>query len=275
MGRNKDANRKFHDRVASRYDSIYDDAYWEFHDKLTWHHLKPFLPKVSGTQVMDLGTGTGKWGLKMLKAGYATTFVDLSNNMLMEVRKKLEVWGAQPDLAAKVARATVQQADAVDLSAFAADHFELVTAMGDVVSICSDPAACLTQVYRILKPGGVLVFTVDNHLAAIDHFIASGNLPALADFVRTGRTTWLTKNVSEQFPVHMFTPTQIHSLVKSRGFEFISEIGKTVIPARHNRKLFEEPDAVEKLLELEIHLQKDPAAAARASHLQLAVRKIA
>jgi len=279
MSRNKksnESNRKYHDRVASRYDSIYDDAYWEFHDRITWNHLKAHLPKLGAPapQVMDLGCGTGKWGLKLLKAGYATTFSDLSNNMLMEVRKKLEEWGAQADLSSKVARAKVEQADAKDLRGFGEGQFELVTAMGDVVSICGDPGKCLSEVHRILKPGGMFVFTVDNHLAAIDHFISSGNLGELAAFVKTGETEWLTRNVGERFAVRVCTPQQIDSLTKGKGFELVSRIGKTVIPARMNRELFESEGAVEKLVELETILQRDSSAASRASHLQIAARRV-
>jgi SAM-dependent methyltransferase len=270
----QDPNRRFHDRVAAKYDRIYDDAFWEFHDRITWNHLKPFLPAESGAAVMDLGCGTGKWGLKLLKAGYATTFTDLSPKMLEEVEKKLEAWRGAPDLAGKAARARVQVADAVDLRAFEAEGFSMVTAMGDVVSICSDPGRCLSEVHRLLKPGGVFVFTVDNHLAAIDHFVASGNLEALAEFVKSGRTEWLTKNVAERFNVHMFTPGQIESLVRTKGFEVISRIGKTIIPARQNRKLLEEAGAMEMLVELETRLQGEATAVARASHLQLAVRRI-
>jgi ubiquinone/menaquinone biosynthesis C-methylase UbiE len=268
-----EANRRFHDRVAARYDSIYDDAYWDFHDRITWNHIKPHLPRNPGAPVLDLGCGTGKWGLKLLKAGFPTTFADLSENMLLEVRKKLAEWAAQPDLSSKAAKATVQQADAVDLHAFPADHFELITAMGDVVSICSDPAKCLGEIHRLLKPGGVVVFTVDNYLAAIDHFIVAGNLEALDAFIRTGKTEWLTKNIAERFDVRMFTPAQIDGLARSRGLEIISRIGKTVIPARQNRKLFEVDNAVEKLVEMETRLQSEPAALGRASHIQIAARK--
>jgi SAM-dependent methyltransferase len=271
--RTNEPNRRFHDRVAAKYDKIYDDPYWDFHDRITWNHLKPFLPREATAAVLDLGCGTGKWGLKMLKAGYPTTFSDLSPKMLDEVNKKLEVWRGTGDLAAKANRATVQMADAVDLRAFPEAHFALITAMGDVVSICSDPAQCLSEVHRLLAPGGVFVFTVDNHLAAIDHFIASGNLQALAAFVKSGKTEWLTKNIAEQFDVHMFTPMQIDGLVKSKGFEIISRIGKTIIPARQNRKLFEEERAIEVLVDLETRLQADPTALARASHIQLAVRR--
>ena len=266
--------QNYHDRVASRYDAIYDDPYWEFHDRITWNHLKPLLPRDLTAAVLDLGCGTGKWGLKLLKAGYPTTFSDLANNMLGEVRDKLALWAAQPDLASKAARGTVQQADAVDLSALPEGHFELVTAMGDVVSICSDPGKCIAQVHRLLKPGGMFVFTVDNYLAAIDHFIEAGNLEALAAFVKSGKTEWLTKNVAERFDVRMFTPHQIDALTKARGFEIVARIGKTVIPARKNRKLFEGEHAIEKLVELESILQKEPAALGRASHIQIAARKV-
>ncbi len=62
MGRkDRDASQKYHDRVAKKYDVIYDDAFWEFHDRITWNHIKPLLPKTFAP-VMDLGCGTGKWG---------------------------------------------------------------------------------------------------------------------------------------------------------------------------------------------------------------------
>jgi hypothetical protein len=119
----------------------------------------------------------------------------------------------------------------------------------------------------------MFVFTVDNHLAAIDHFIEAGNLEELASFVKTGRTEWLTKDAAERFDVRMFTPAQIEALTKRSGCDVVSRIGKTVIPARRNRKLFDEDGAVEKLVELETILQKEGAAVGRASHIQLAARK--
>ena len=76
--RKNDASRRYHDRVARQYDSIYDDPYWAFHDELTWRLVKPHLPRDLTAACCDLGCGTGKWGLKLLKSGFATTFVDSS-----------------------------------------------------------------------------------------------------------------------------------------------------------------------------------------------------
>jgi len=92
--------------------------------------------------------------------------------------------------------------------------------------------------------------------------------------VKTGQTQWLTKNVDERFAVRMFTPHQIDSLTRGKGFEVISRIGKTIIPARRNRKLLEGDGAVETLVELETLLQRDPSTASRASHIQVAARRL-
>src|SRR3954447_12870021 len=86
---NPDASRRYHDRVARQYDSIYDDPYWEFHDELTWRLIKPHLPRDLSGACADLGCGTGKWGLRLLKSGFAMTFVDSSAAMIEQVRAKL------------------------------------------------------------------------------------------------------------------------------------------------------------------------------------------
>src|SRR5438128_4435255 len=86
----RDGSRRYHDRVARQYDAIYDDPYWHFHDELTWRSIKPHLPRDLSAACCDLGCGTGKWGLKLLKSGFATTFVDHSAAMVEQVREKLE-----------------------------------------------------------------------------------------------------------------------------------------------------------------------------------------
>jgi ubiquinone/menaquinone biosynthesis C-methylase UbiE len=80
---------RYHDRVAHRYDTIYDDAYWQWHDALTWDYLKPHLPRNLDDPVIDLGCGTGKWGRKLLHSGYRVTFLDISREMLDQAQTKL------------------------------------------------------------------------------------------------------------------------------------------------------------------------------------------
>jgi ubiquinone/menaquinone biosynthesis C-methylase UbiE len=263
----RDGSRRYHDRVARQYDAIYDDPYWHFHDELTWRSIKPHLPRDHGAAVADLGCGTGKWGLKLLKSGYATTFVDHSGGMIEQVRKKLETYGP------RASKAMLHVLDIVDLSALPSDAFALIVAMGDPLSICSDPVAAAREMQRITRPGGVVVATADNKLAALDHFVGRGNLDALETFVRSGRTNWLTADEREQFELTTFTPASLRKLFEKSGFEVLAVEGKTIIPVRANKNLLTQDRAIERLLKLEAELAKDPAAAARAGHLQVVARR--
>jgi len=262
----KDPSRKYHDRIARQYDSIYDDPYWDFHDELTWRMIKPHLPRDITAPCLDAGTGTGKWGLKLLKSGFPTTFLDSSAGMIEQVREKLSSNPRQK-------KATLLVADIVHMPDLPADHFGLTLAMGDPLSICSDPQSAANEMFRITRAGGIVIATADNKLAAIDHYVQRGNLDALEEFISTSRTRWLTENQQEQFELTTFTPASLKKLFERSGFETLSITGKPVIPVRANKKLLAHPNAVERLLELESALSKDPSTAGRAGHLQIAARK--
>src|SRR5476651_1269892 len=128
---NRDASRRYHDRVARQYDTIYDDPYWAFHDELTWRRIKPWLPRDANAHCADLGCGTGKWGLKLLKSGYPTSFVDNSAAMIEQVREKLGALGP------KAAKGTLVVADIIEMPMLESASFGLLLAMGDPLSICS------------------------------------------------------------------------------------------------------------------------------------------
>ena len=158
----KDRSRRYHDRVARQYDAIYDDPYWHFHDELTWRLIKPHIPRDLSSQCADLGAGTGKWGLRLLKSGFATTFVDHSAAMVEQIRQKLE---NNP----RSKKATLLVADIVSMPELSENQFGLILAMGDPLSICSDAQSAVNEMFRICKPGGCVIATADNKLAALNH----------------------------------------------------------------------------------------------------------
>ncbi|HRK32745.1 MAG TPA: class I SAM-dependent methyltransferase [Tepidisphaeraceae bacterium] len=268
MPTHDDRSRRYHDRVARKYDAIYDDPYWAFHDELTWRAVKPYLPRDATAHCADLGCGTGKWGLKLLKSGFPTTFLDSSGAMIEQTREKLEAAGP------RARKATLVVADICEMGELASECFALILAMGDPLSICADPQRATNEMFRICAPAGVVIATADSKLAAIDHFIERGNLDALEQFIRSSRTNWLTSDVREQFELTMFTPASMRAMFERSGFEVLSITGKPVVNVRANKKLLEAPNAVDRLLKLEAELAKDPAAAAKAGHLQIVARRL-
>ena len=259
------AVQRYHDRVAGKYDHSYDDAYWLWHDALTWDYLKPFLPRDLSLPVLDLGCGTGKWALKLLKSGYRVTCIDISAQMLDQARQKLAQQGS-------LERAEFVQADLGDLTALPAGGFGAALALGDPIGCTDSPPRTLKQIRRLLVPGGTLIATFDNRLSALDYYLQAGDAQELARFLRQGRTHWLTRDTDEQFPIHTYSPDGVRKLVEAAGFEVVDLVGKTVLPMRQYRHLLEDAAARRRWASVEKSLCRNSDAMGRASHIQVVGR---
>ncbi|NOT02837.1 MAG: methyltransferase domain-containing protein [Phycisphaerales bacterium] len=259
--RRKPAVERYHDRVAPRYDDSYDDAYWRWHDALTWDHIKPHLPTNLRAPVLDLGCGTGKWAMRLSRSGYTVACVDISQSMLEQARRKLSETGDE--------RASFHRADLVDMSGLPAGHFALALALGDPIGCAESPARALKEIRRLLTPDGKLIATFDNRLNAIEFYLQTADTEQLTEFLRTGRTNWLTRDRDERFEIATYTPAQVRKLLESAGFEIVDMIGKTVLPMRHHRPLLEDAAAARTWMKIEKSLCRDEAAMGRAAHLQV------
>jgi ubiquinone/menaquinone biosynthesis C-methylase UbiE len=261
----KSSVQKYHDRVAHRYDDSYDDAYWQWHDSLTWDYIKPHLPRDLGSKLLDLGCGTGKWAAKLVKSGYHVTGVDISPEMLERARGKIEQMGAS-------SRASFVRADLSDMAELASGTYALATAMGDPIGCTTDPVRTMKEIRRVLSPCGILIATFDNRLAALDFYLQGGDPRDLSEFLRHGKTHWLTKDAAERFPITTYGPAEVRKLVEITGFTLMEMIGKTVLPMRHHRALLESPEGRRDWARIEKGLCRDPAAMGRASHIQITCR---
>ena len=260
------ASRRYHNRVAKKYDDIYDDDFWRFHDAVTWERVKPHLPSDLSVRCLDLGCGTGKWGLKLAKSGFDVTFVDHSPTMVGEVRGKL-------DAESRLSGCDAHEADIVDMPMLESQRYALTVAMGDPISICSDPQRAANEMFRVCAPGGVVIATADNRLAAAEAYLDRDDLDGLANVLKTGKTRWVTADVAEQFDLHTFTPDSLRRTFARSGFEVIAVYGKTVLPIRRHREKLGDPEVYRRLLKAELELSGDPLHAARAGHLQIHARR--
>jgi SAM-dependent methyltransferase len=259
------ANRQYHERVAARYDDIYDSPRWDAWYALSWDGLKPHIPSDLRAPIIDLGCGTGRYGLRLAKSGYSVTFSDLAENMLEATRRK----AADQHLAERCA---FQRADIMDLRAFPQGHFALAVAQGDVLSFARQPAKALKEVRRLLRPDGVLVASVDQTYAALAHYAEKNDVAGLQKLLGRSEMEWLAREREERFTVHTFSVEKLREELDRTGFEVLDLFGKTVLPFKKLEPLFEDPGTARKILALEKKLCRKPSALGLASHLQFAAR---
>ena len=260
----KSRNERFHDRFSARYDQTYDTPYWEFIRARLWQLVKPLRPRDTSARVVDLGCGTGWWGLRMARAGFRTTFVDLSAKMLERARINAQQAGVTE-------RCTFVKADLADLGelpqeGLPAGGAQLAMAMGDPISLSATPDTAVRQTARLLAQGGTFCGTVDNFYAALDYHLDKG-LDEIERFIQSGVTEWLTHDPAERFPTQTFTPDRLRLMLTSAGFSTPRMVCYTVLALRAHPELLSTSENRRKLLALEQRLSQDPACAGRTAHL--------
>lgn len=266
--RDRDAVEKYHDRVAGIYDTIYDGSpYWEIVFDITWKHIKRFLPRSQPSRCLDVGCGTGRWGLKIIKSGFNCDFLDISHKMLDQVGKKLDKLPHirnEPELF---------HTSLADMSMIEDETYDFIVGQGDPLGSAGKPDRTLKEICRVLKPGGTMVMSIDNIYGGMFHFFKNDDIDGLEKFIKNGRTNWVTDDESEQYEVTAFTPARLRKMCEARGLEFLSLIGKTVLPLRRFRGMLEDKEGRERLQKLEEKLNSVEAMLGNAAHLEFAARK--
>ncbi|MFT4048535.1 MAG: bifunctional demethylmenaquinone methyltransferase/2-methoxy-6-polyprenyl-1,4-benzoquinol methylase UbiE [Solirubrobacterales bacterium] len=140
------------DRIAKRYDLMNTVMTAGLHDE--WRRRAVKVAGVGpGDHVLDIATGTGDLAFELAKAvapGGSVTGADFSEEMLEVARKK-----QAETLAGVDAEVIFERGNALDL-AYDDDTFDAVT-VGFGVRNFSDLAAGLTEMARVVRPGGKFV----------------------------------------------------------------------------------------------------------------------
>jgi ubiquinone/menaquinone biosynthesis C-methylase UbiE len=135
--------------VSSHYDAI---KRFEPRDE-SWFVAAPLLRALEGVErplILDVATGTGRLPLALLRERFRGQIVglDLSQGMLRQARRKLRAYGDQVSLIWQDA----------SLLPFEDSTFDAVTCL-ESLEFMPRPLAVLSEMVRVLAPGGVLYLT--------------------------------------------------------------------------------------------------------------------
>lgn len=238
---------EYYSRIAKEYDSMYETPKWRLYHRLIQSFLSEHL-KVP-CRVLDLGGGTGRWSLFLQERGFDVILVDPSEEMLKIAEKK----GVKKFLKAR----------AEDLP-FSSHSFDTVLAMGDVLSYVENKVKAFSEIARVLKPGGLLIATVDNFYTFLQHMIEEDAWEKVPRFLKT--QTIEVGNTLFSFNSYAFRPEDIESI---EGFDTIEVRGIGVFDYSEDQVRKKE----DLIFELEKEFSRDRAILWRAEHVFFVLKK--
>ena len=196
------------------------DEFFEFHQllKLDQRLVHRSLTVDNHELVADLGCGTGRALVPLVRAGARGLAVDLSEHMLHQVRRKADL----EDLPIECV-----QANLVNLNCLAdncVDHAICLFSTLGMIRGQANREMAAGHMRRIIKPGGRLIIHAHNYWA---HLFDPGGvfdiarnliLSTLTSRVERGDRYFPYRGVPKMF-LHSFTERELRTLLANNGFQ--------------------------------------------------------
>jgi SAM-dependent methyltransferase len=198
------------------------------------------LPIAPGARALEVGCGAGYLAVEMVRRGYRVDAIDSSPAMVEEARQTASAAGLRHEL-------WVDLGD-VSALAFGDSRFDLVVAIA-VLPWLPQTQPAISEMARVLKPGGHLLLTADNRARLNTMLDPKFNLTLapLRELVKTGlfRLGWYQPSAypNPAFHRRRFIDRELarSGLIKDRsrtiGFGPFSLLGRPVVPEPLGTKL--------------------------------------
>ena len=162
MGRFVHENTKAYDVIAPDWDDqVLGSPFYLNQRRLSFQLMDRYVKLAKpGQTALDLGCGTGNHTIRLLEQGYAVTSLDISEEMLRATKSKTLKFKD---------RLRVVKADAEDLDDLPGSY-DYVICFGSVFNHIEDWPKLFKNLRRLMKPGGLLLFDVDN-VCGLDYIL--------------------------------------------------------------------------------------------------------
>lgn len=107
------------------------------------HH---FLKHMKDPKILDIGAGCGRYSIQLSEEGYDVTAIELVKHNLRVIEKKSN-------------QVKAYQGNAIDLSRFSSESFDLVLLFGPMYHLCNteDQIKALKEAKRVTKQNGIIM----------------------------------------------------------------------------------------------------------------------
>ncbi|SSC11660.1 Methylase involved in ubiquinone/menaquinone biosynthesis [Mesotoga infera] len=201
---------EYYNDIATRYDYMYEEPYWQLYHMLVERLVDDHITHRS--RVLDLGTGTGRWALRMAEDGHDVIGVDPAGEMLKVARMKAELAELKIEFL---------EVGGENLP-FEKAYFDSVLAMGDVLSYAVEPEKVLKKVGEVLKKGGKLLASVDNAWAFLQDFLSLAEYSMAQKLLDERKIPIGDRSVSKKdFLSRPYFPGEMSGILRSSGFELV------------------------------------------------------
>lgn len=135
----------------------------------TQKYIHDFLRGIEQPKILEVGAGTGRYSIALAQEGYAVTAVELVKHNIDVLKSKLV--GNEP--------IEVMEGNALDLSVFADDAFDMTLVLGPMYHLYSneDKLRALSEAVRVTKNNGIIMVAYCmNEPTIIQHAFLHNNL---------------------------------------------------------------------------------------------------
>ena len=206
--------RECWDLQASYYASEdWKEKYGRFlalYEESCWRYIQPVLPPVERSFILEVGCGTGRWVMRLAPMGYDVVLSDLSPDMVLRAREKMDRLGLSDQVVGYHAL------DICDMYALADGSFDLVLALGGPLSLCRDAGRAVAELRRVSVAGGYVICDAGNRYRTALNLFADKEFERFAEVLDTGRFAR-----RDGLTDHRFAPQELADLFEAEGMEVV------------------------------------------------------
>lgn len=150
-------SRAFYDRIADGYDQVMATPQNQAIRRCFWRQAKALLP--AGGRILDFGAGSGLDAEHFAALGHPVVAYDLSEGMIAVLRERCAAQIAEGRIAALAGTLDQVQPRLAELA-----PFDGVICNFAVLSLVPEPRPVLRLFGRVVRPGGVVLASIQNPL---------------------------------------------------------------------------------------------------------------